>query len=235
MAERTDRQLRRAERAHRILDAAAELVQRYGYNKTTVDDLARQAGVAKGTLYLHWKTRDELFGALLRREQFRLARAFLNGVRASSERPTLRGLFRQAALGLSRHPLMRAAFTRDVEVVGKLVREQGQHPERKELFEVLLEYLSQRNMARSDLSPHAQAFLVRSVFLGFFMMASWTPEPMALPDEAMADLVADTVSAALDLGGRATAAETDSVTEEFLAHLEELVAREEAEFEAELL
>ncbi len=49
---------KRQERAERILDAAAALIQRWGYNKTTIDDIAKQAGVAKGTIYLHWKTRD---------------------------------------------------------------------------------------------------------------------------------------------------------------------------------
>lgn len=46
---------KRQERAHRILDAAAELVLRWGYKKTTIDDIAKQAKVAKGTIYLHWK------------------------------------------------------------------------------------------------------------------------------------------------------------------------------------
>jgi len=233
MADLKSRQLRRAERAHRILDAAADLVQRYGYNKTTLDDLARQAGVAKGTLYLHWRSREEIFGALLRREEFRVARSFLDEVRALPEVPTLRSLFRQAALGLLRHPLVRAAFTRDVEVVGKLVRDQGRHPERKEIFEVLLDYLAQRGMARPDLAPQARNFLVHSIFLGFCMMASLTPAP--LPDEAIADLVADSVVGALQLDGAMTPDETGETTQAFLAHLEEIVAREEAEFEAQLL
>ncbi len=58
---------RRQGRADRILDAAAELILRWGYRKTTIDDIARQAGVAKGTIYLHWKTREDLFMALLTR------------------------------------------------------------------------------------------------------------------------------------------------------------------------
>lgn len=230
-----DRRGRRKARAHHILDTAAELLQRYGYNKTTMDDLARQAGVAKGTLYLHWKTRDDIFEALLRREQVAVARTFLENVRASSERPTLRSLFRHAALGLLRHPLGRAVFTRDVEVVGKLLREADEHPERKELFEVLIDFLSRRNLVRPDLAPRAQAFLVRAVFLGFFMLCSWTPDQLGLPDDQVADLVADTVVAALDLGGQATPEEVTAAAEDFLAYLGELVAKEEAEFEAELL
>lgn len=61
---------RRQERAHRILDAAAALILRWGYNKTTVDDIAREAGVAKGTIYLHWKMKEDLFGALIQRENW---------------------------------------------------------------------------------------------------------------------------------------------------------------------
>ncbi len=64
---------RRQERADRILDAAAELILRWGYKKTTIDDIAKQAGVAKGTIYLHWKTREDLFLALLTREDLKLA------------------------------------------------------------------------------------------------------------------------------------------------------------------
>ncbi len=64
---------RRQERAERILDAASELIQRWGYNKTTIDDIAKQAGVAKGTIYLHWKTREDLFRALMNREEMLMA------------------------------------------------------------------------------------------------------------------------------------------------------------------
>ena len=60
---------RRRARAQRILDAASALILCWGYNKTTLDDVSRQAGVAKGTLYLHWKTREELFAALIEREK----------------------------------------------------------------------------------------------------------------------------------------------------------------------
>src|SRR5579884_3269032 len=64
---------KREARAERILDAASELVLRWGYKKTTIDDIAKQAGVAKGTIYLHWKTREELFLALLTREYISIA------------------------------------------------------------------------------------------------------------------------------------------------------------------
>ena len=41
-------------REERLLDVATTLLVRWGYRKTTIDDVAREAGVGKGTIYLHW-------------------------------------------------------------------------------------------------------------------------------------------------------------------------------------
>ena len=52
-------------REERILDAATTLLVRWGYRKTTIDDVAREAGVGKGTIYLHWKDKNDLFRAAI--------------------------------------------------------------------------------------------------------------------------------------------------------------------------
>jgi AcrR family transcriptional regulator len=43
-----------------ILDAMERLLARYGYKKTTVDDLAREAGIGKGTVYLYFPSKEEV-------------------------------------------------------------------------------------------------------------------------------------------------------------------------------
>ncbi|MBN2049171.1 MAG: helix-turn-helix transcriptional regulator, partial [Spirochaetales bacterium] len=48
-----------------ILEIAKPLLLRYGYSKVTVDDIAEQAKLGKGTIYLHWKSKEDLFYALL--------------------------------------------------------------------------------------------------------------------------------------------------------------------------
>src|SRR5215831_3846597 len=55
-------------REQRILDIAAAMLVRWGYRKTTIDDVARESGVGKGTIYLHWKDKNELFRAAIWRE-----------------------------------------------------------------------------------------------------------------------------------------------------------------------
>lgn len=45
---------------NRILDATGRLLARYGYGKMTMDDLAREVGIAKGSLYLHFPSKEEV-------------------------------------------------------------------------------------------------------------------------------------------------------------------------------
>jgi AcrR family transcriptional regulator len=43
-----------------ILDGVDALLARYGYRKMTMDDLAREVGIGKGTIYLHFSGKEEL-------------------------------------------------------------------------------------------------------------------------------------------------------------------------------
>jgi AcrR family transcriptional regulator len=43
-----------------ILDAADGLLNQFGYKKMTMDNLAQEIGIAKGTLYLHFPSKEEL-------------------------------------------------------------------------------------------------------------------------------------------------------------------------------
>ena len=47
-----------------ILQAAWSLIRHYGYSKTTIDDIAREAGVGKGTIYLYFRSKVEIMLAL---------------------------------------------------------------------------------------------------------------------------------------------------------------------------
>jgi AcrR family transcriptional regulator len=49
-----------ATREDLILDAADRLLARYGYKKMTVEDVAKEAGIGKGTVYLHFPSKQEV-------------------------------------------------------------------------------------------------------------------------------------------------------------------------------
>jgi AcrR family transcriptional regulator len=58
--------------AERILDAARQLLSRYGLRRTSLADIADHAGVGRATLYRRFSNRDELLAALVAREATRL-------------------------------------------------------------------------------------------------------------------------------------------------------------------
>lgn len=53
-------------RDEQIVASAFEEFSAHGYAATRLDDVARRAGVAKGTIYLHFKNKEVLFQAVVR-------------------------------------------------------------------------------------------------------------------------------------------------------------------------
>jgi AcrR family transcriptional regulator len=66
-----------------ILDAALQVFGQYGYRRTTMDDIAREAGIGKGTIYLSFGSKEEVFQALSQR----LAERMLAGAETARRRP----------------------------------------------------------------------------------------------------------------------------------------------------
>jgi TetR/AcrR family transcriptional repressor of uid operon len=48
----------------KIVQAAITTFSKYGYDKTRMDDIAKSAKLGKGTLYLYFKSKEELFYAI---------------------------------------------------------------------------------------------------------------------------------------------------------------------------
>ncbi len=59
-------QRRKAERPDELLDAALSLFVEKGYAATRIDEVARRAGVSKGTLYLYYASKEELLKEVIR-------------------------------------------------------------------------------------------------------------------------------------------------------------------------
>ncbi len=56
------------EKQQLILHAAAELFQKFGLHKTTVDEIAAKAGVGKGTIYHYYDSKEQIFQDVLEQE-----------------------------------------------------------------------------------------------------------------------------------------------------------------------
>lgn len=190
---------RRLERAHAILDAAGELVSRWGYDKTTIDDIARQAAVPKGTIYLHWTTREALFVALVRRERVTLVAEVRD--RLAAGQATFHRLLRELTLELTRRPLLQATVLRDSEVLGRLSRQRRRSRavggEVGAGFESYVRALLDHGALRSDLPAAEHVSVVAAIFYGFHQVPELTLGAYRFADERLPDLLADTATRAL--------------------------------------
>ncbi|MFI6628427.1 TetR/AcrR family transcriptional regulator [Nonomuraea fuscirosea] len=223
---------RQIERAHRILDAVAELVLRWGYDKTTIDDIAQRAGVAKGTIYLHWKTRDDIFAALLRRERVSLVEAV-----RGREPATPAELFGEFSRALLRRPLLHAVLSGDSEVLGKLTRQKRANTARLRIdgpFEDYVARLIELGAVREQLGHHVR--VITSIVYGFLFLPGGLTDgpPEELPDggrpsdDRIAELVADTIERAMSTGRPLDAAAAKAVagaTLDFLDAAADLAGR----------
>jgi AcrR family transcriptional regulator len=210
---------RQLERAHRILDALAELVLRWGYDKTTIDDIAQRAGVAKGTIYLHWKTRDDIFAALLRRERVRMMTEVRDRAPA-----TLSELFGEFSRALLRSPLLQAVLTGDSQVLGKLTsqkRSSTSWPQIGAVFEPYVAELAGRGAIREDPGDHMVR--VSSIVYGFLLMRTSLPGHAVPTDDRVAELVADTIERTMSTGRPMSAADAEAVARVTLEFLDAAV------------
>ncbi len=214
----------RRDRAGRILDAASTLTLRWGYQKTTIDDIARAAGVAKGTIYLHWKSRDALFLALLRRERAQAATEIRDRAAQDPAGHSLRGVLAHSYRVIARRPLLLAVLTRDRDVLGRLLTTGDPTASRPPLavgFPRYLERLRAGGWVRTDQPLAAQLSLGTATMYGFLLTRPLLPEEFAVTDDTAADLVADTVCRALDRGSPLADTEAEGVAAASAAYLAE--------------
>jgi len=227
---------KREQRADRILDAAAELIERWGYNKTTIDDIARQAGVAKGTIYLHWKTRDDLFWALLTREDLRLTEDIRQRIASDLEGMTLHSMLKHAMLATMKSPLAKAMLLMDSNMLGELARRDyssASFPERMGGFRDFLAYLRDQGAIRADIGIQEHIYILSAIVMGFLMIDQWMPPDFIYSDEEIADMAAESIRRTLELrDAERTTAEIDrkqamaSAFSSYLKHAVEIRKRE---------
>lgn len=185
-----------SEREERILDAAAELIQRWGYKKTTIEDIARRAEVGKGTIYLHWKTREDLFIALLLRERLRALKDVETQLTGDPEGATLHSSVKYFTLGVLNNPLLRAAIQQDNDTWSELMRTKfmlADTEQRVVYGRSGFEILRERGLVRADESVDDQVYMLAAISTGFMVLNQYLPEDRQLPAEEVVNLLAKVV------------------------------------------
>lgn len=188
-----------AGRAGRILDATMRLFVRFGYDKTTVADIAREAGVGKGVIYSHFDGKEILLSALIEREGKRLAADWLRRVQGDPHGGTVATIYRHSLLALAEHPFMRALYTKQSYVLGEFIHQRDPAIYRRRYLASLdfTRRLQAAGVVRSDLSAEVVNHMFMVIACGLVVIEdimSGAPFPSI---EAVADGLAIVMQRAL--------------------------------------
>ncbi|WP_017575265.1 TetR/AcrR family transcriptional regulator [Nocardiopsis kunsanensis] len=164
----------RAERADRILDAAADLMVVLGPGKTTIEDVARRAGVGKGTVYLHFPTKEVLFLVVLMRAQSGVTARIMERMKADPVETLPSRVGVSALEGLANSPLLREVYMNNAGMIDTITEtalsESGDLiDQRIHDFETYFQLLREHGLVRTDLSSDELFHIFGTTLTGFLV------------------------------------------------------------------
>lgn len=168
----TSRQQQKADTAKRIYAAALRLFTEQGYAATTVEQITQAAGVAKGTFFTHFASKDAVLDHIGELQMARV-NAALAADPQFAQRPIaeqLRTIFRALAGGVETLPAEMRALTIEIAARRSIfdVDRQGIGA-LDQLFAALIAAAQARGELRAGPPPERLANLIRGAyFLAFF-------------------------------------------------------------------
>lgn len=169
------RSKRGQDRREAILDAALDVFSAQGFAAARLDDVAARAGVAKGTLYLHFRSKQDLFEQLV----MHTVEPVLDGagqLATIPDRPTrdivaaLHGLFRREVLGTRRKEILRLVLAEGPRFPAIAA---FYHREVVTRGLALIRALAARGLARGEIKSDAIARFPHLVFAPLLLAVLW--------------------------------------------------------------
>lgn len=189
------RQQQKAETARRIFQAALVLFREQGYGATTVEQIAQAAGVAKGTFFTHFASKDALLDHIGAVQMARIgARIAADPAFAGRDaRGQLQIVAATLADGLAAQPAEMRALTFEI-----MARRSLFDIDRQGIAELdaLMEGIVAAGQARGELRADAPAARLAAAVRGAYFLAVF--EWVRAPEASLHALVAQYIEFALD-------------------------------------
>lgn len=197
----------RSPRAEQILDAAERLIVKQGFKGVTMATVAARAHVGKGTAYLYWRTKEDLFLELVAREMSGLQADMARRVRADATLARPENLCPVLLSTALARPLVRAVQTSDDDVLGGLLDDPRTRNLLTEygaaaMMSQLLPVWRSAGLARTDWSIEDQISAVGLLAMGWFTVEA--RRTTALPSAGATHATSGTAQAELDRTARLT-------------------------------
>jgi AcrR family transcriptional regulator len=186
------------EREQRILNAAEKLIAQYGYDKTTVSDIAEGAGISKGAVYLHFESKETLFDVLIKREFGRFSDAYMKRLEADPDGGTIAGIYKNILYTMQDSPLMQALFRQDRRVLGDYTRRRQVGSQFRQMSSAQFIIWMQRvGAVRADIAPRVAAYIMNMLSYALVSMDDVLPAEDIPPIEEVIEGIALVLGSAL--------------------------------------
>ena len=193
------------EREQRILDTAANLFVHYGYDKTAVSDIAREAGISKGAIYLHFKSKDELLEVLIIRETVKYGENWLELINEDPIGGTIGGMYKNMLYALSGSKFMAATFRKDGRILGNYLRKPGnffQATDSKQNSRYdFVKMMQEAGAVRKDIDPEIIAHIMNMLSYGLIAMSDIMPQENIPSTDKIVEGIALIMDSALTIEG----------------------------------
>jgi TetR/AcrR family acrAB operon transcriptional repressor len=177
------------------------LLLRFGYDKTTVSDIAAEAHVSKGAVYLHYASKEALVEALVMREAGKVQADIMQRMDADPEGGRIHSIFRHALVAAAANPLMRAFYGQRKSVYGSLLHtlipRVGAEVNRGSALDFIKQFQS-AGLLRADVDPPVLAHFFAVIRYGLLTIDDLIPESESPSLEAFGELLADIFKRALE-------------------------------------
>ncbi len=115
-----------------ILDAAKRVFQKWGMGKTTMEDIAQEAGKGKSTLYNYFESKEEIFESLMMEELANVIRASkLAAGSANTAKDKLKAYMRTVIVEMRKtegvNPLLLGELKGKKEFIKRVVEKMGRY------------------------------------------------------------------------------------------------------------
>jgi AcrR family transcriptional regulator len=103
------------DKKEKLLDSGKQLFSTKGFKDTSVADITKTAGVATGTFYLYYPSKEELFMEIYLEENEKLKRAIMETVDPDGDPlAVLLELMQKNMQGMAANPILREWYNKDI-------------------------------------------------------------------------------------------------------------------------
>lgn len=211
-----------------ILAAAAEVITRIGYDKTTMSDVAEEAGLSRRTIYLYFQGKEDLFEALVYREWMQYAQMWVDYVEADPRGGTLGGFFRATMRAVNSRPLIASVMRRDHRVLGSYLRKPDNLFAWMQSGPVSVDFIRALQVAgtvRQDLDPTVTAHIIEVLGYGQLTIGDFKPAEQSPPYEVVMEALADMMDRLLTPQGSGNSEAGKAVIRQIVAEAREKLAQ----------